>query len=344
MPKHHVVSIDFDGCYCAEIPVALSGFLEKNENFIDFLIKNTIKDYDGVTIMVGSNRQSLGLDGLNGTMKRFGSCYKPLHLLSEHLEVNFDGLLLSDIYLGKAPGETIKTFFATLEQLGLQDKILNLNDFSLLSENEILKPFYALSSRLFGDHDKINILYAQMHKLASDHPDAEIVFDFVDDQYVILEDIQQFFELYPALIPNTITLRLFQYGKDVFQPMAADAVTEEGALAADYGITGTGEIDGEYQETVKAMGEIAGEMQGNPRYKSGFHMAQCITPERLAKHCRPESPKAEAASSAVHKVPCSEHGFFAPTTTPTPCPEPSAADSALAARTESSSPNGSGVH
>ena len=136
-----------------------------------------------------------------------------------------------------------------------------------------------MSSSKFFAEDKINILYAQIHKVAADHPDDRIVFDFFDDRMDILEYLHTFFRKYPALIPNHVTLRLFQYQANVVTPMGEHTQNTDSTLSLNHGINGRGLIDIDYRQTVKNMGVLAEQLQ--PLKRGGYIMSNYITPELL---------------------------------------------------------------
>lgn len=137
------------------------------------------------------------------------------------------------------------------------------------------------------DKTKASILYAQMHRIASQHPGEEIIFDFYDDRADILDSLRTFFTEYPLFIPTNVTLRLHQYTSydmDVSKPFTSP-------------IKGTGRIDINYQKTIKLINSIITDIldatlasikNDDDRYYSetrlrGAHpVAKHMTPEILA--------------------------------------------------------------
>lgn len=104
----------------------------------------------------------------------------------------FDTTLLSDIYCDKEPGESY------------DNALKNYRDFKVSST---VREF----SRAVPESSKVDLLYMQFHKIASEHPNAEIIFDFIDDQEDILDALQPFFFDNSDLVPSNVTLRFYQY-------------------------------------------------------------------------------------------------------------------------------------
>jgi hypothetical protein len=64
------------------------------------------------------------------------------------------------------------------------------------------------------DESKLTLLYAQMWKIASEHPSDDICFDLYDDKEEILQNLKSFFSKNPELMPPNLTLNLYQYTGD----------------------------------------------------------------------------------------------------------------------------------
>jgi hypothetical protein len=61
------------------------------------------------------------------------------------------------------------------------------------------------------DRSKVTVVYAQMHRHASENPDDEVIFDFYDDQDKILDAVLHFYGTHTDLMPRNLTLRLYKY-------------------------------------------------------------------------------------------------------------------------------------
>ena len=65
------------------------------------------------------------------------------------------------------------------------------------------------------DDSKFTLLYAQLHKFASENPDVDIDYDFYDDRKNIFQPLHTVFKNYPHLLPKNVTLKMHEYrGRD----------------------------------------------------------------------------------------------------------------------------------
>ena len=294
--KIHISSLDYDGCLFTKttLPKSMDDYITNNRLLLE-RIAHAYSEFDKKLILVGSNRQSTDMDASNG-FRGTGSCFLAIDHISKHLGIEFDKFLLSDIYLGKNAGHTINTFLSVVNALNLQDKIFGLQEFMTLNDakflaekghSELVTVNGSVASKAFSE-DKINLIYAQMHKIASEHPDDEIVFDFYDDRTDILQSLFGFFDKFPTLVPKNVTLNGFLY--------AAGTETEP-FLCAE--CPGTGDIDTTYSQTVLKMGRIAQE-QDPYASKSGrpYRMSEYVTPELLQPSAQMEVEARFQASQA----------------------------------------------
>lgn len=228
-----VISLDYDGCLSREGASAddYGWVITQNQVFLDNLrVKND--DFKKTVVLVGSNRQSHGSDSSNHKKKLKGSRIEPpyesghifpaIQKVSAYLEATLDKFLLADIY-GNVPSGT--SF----------DRAVN-------------NPDGAHADWTF-DHTKVTVLYAQMHKLAMEHPQEEIIFDFYDDREDVRNKIFNFCTKYPQFVPKNLTLNLHHYaGKE---------------CQIEQSIKGTGLIDVCYRQSVKelAMVNLSSEFQ-----------------------------------------------------------------------------------
>lgn len=238
-----VISTDFDGCWFhnhGRLSEASRDPLIEHNPVILEKIKSKIKKggFDKVTFMIGSNRQSQPVDSRNSQYNSTPSCFYALNKICQHIrqaisrdtiEFSVDTYLLSDTFGSTSIGE-------------------NFNNALIHKQN------YKFSDWFF-DESKLTILYAQMHKIASENPDSKIRFSFYEDRYYqpqgklldpqdILHALMSFFKSNSDLIPNNITLTLHHYDGLNYTNVAR--------------ISGKGLIDEHYQNSIKTMVECAG--------------------------------------------------------------------------------------
>jgi hypothetical protein len=264
--------------------------------------------FDEKIFFVGSNRQSLDLDFVNGIQNGNGSSFLAMKHLSSHLSATLDPFLLADIYNKKDPGHSMTSFFDVIDELCLENKILTFEDFFEVQQQGHL----TVGQKNVDEHfafDKLNMLYAQLHKVAAENPTAKkIVFDFIDDKGDILRHLYFYFTEHSNLIPKNVQLRLFHYNGNIdengdeqegaVRPLTQDAYTEKGSLSDHYGFMGLGDIDVNYQQTVIDMGEIAAK-DGMPEAEGGYYMTELVTPEALTLWKANRASRVEAHGAGV---------------------------------------------
>lgn len=250
-----VLSFDFDGCLFNRgyVNSEDKDVVKSNEAFLE-AIKQENQEYTTVYSLVGSNRQSYNVDMANAWGK--GSCFPAIKTISDHLGTQLDTFLLADIF-GNLPAGT------------------SYNRATSAQKHEVEH-----SDWMF-DETKTTLIYAQIHKIANQHPNEPIVLDFYDDrgngaraEHDILEQLRDFYTKHHHLIPANVTLRLNHY--------AGAAVTMMNE------IKGTGFIDANYQQTVKDLSQ-----QATTDYNDG-HRA----PIHVALHAKPEELQNRKARSA----------------------------------------------
>lgn len=209
----NVISLDFDGCIFnrnyvySEFPDRL---IRHNQDFLDALSERiAAENFQKVWLMVGSNRQDVYTDLWNAARVNKGSCAPALQQLLaafksqpelKNIDIDIDRFLMGDLYGGHKPGTTFDL---------------------LLGGNTKLEGFPWLF-----DNSKFTLLYAQMHKLALENSDADIVFDFYDDNPLILQALFDFLEANKDFVPENLQLRLHQYDGDAisdnFKPIKGE--------------------------------------------------------------------------------------------------------------------------
>ena len=105
------------------------------------------------------------------------------------------------------------------------------------------------------DPSKITILYAQLHKMAIEHPDAQITFDFYEGNKVICDNLLHFMHKHPELIPHNINLRINHY--------------QNGTLSQHPPVVGKGPTDSNFRQTVKDMHHVL--IQSNEKETQANH-------------------------------------------------------------------------
>lgn len=236
--KINVRSFDFDGCLFNQRYIDLAGKEKRlevaNQDFLRRITKSMQSTKHGkfsqIILMVGSNRQSKSVDELNsytfsagGPARIKESCFSASNQLKQLIEERItipcclDKYLLADTYSDMPDG-------ANFEK-------------AVRGEKD------GFGEWLF-DASKLSILYAQMHKIASENPKAHITFDFYDDRKGILDGLSHFFRQNPLVMPKNLYLRLHHY---------------DGGDITNYKIIkGRGEIDFNYAANVLLMAQLAG--------------------------------------------------------------------------------------
>lgn len=251
-----VLSLDFDGCLfhtayvCSKNQHTSDRVIQCNKAFLDKL-RLEGDQYAKTITFIGSNRQSKQIDDFNHwspSRNYKGSCFPAIKTITAYLnkgkaDVRFDSFLLADIYGELEVGTSYK---------------------------------YATNKKYHGNHaawrfdeTKLSILYAQMQKIASEHKDEEIQFDFYDDRRDILETLKTYFEKNPKSIPQNITLNLDYYAGS----------TESLQLS----IKGTGEIDCHYKETIKSLGLKVSRQQCRDGYCNKIYFHKHVTDALIAE-------------------------------------------------------------
>jgi len=260
-----VNSVDFDGClfhagYCySELKDRL---IRTNPHFVDFILEQSKQEAaDEIIFIVGSNRQSEEIDRNNSNWVK-GSCFIALEELTKFFREKLTPLscfanryLLADDYDNVPHGENFSEFIKRYKKVAtpglcpsdLEDEgeDLGVPVTPEYDSDDDLPPLplppYKYGQWLFDD-SKISILYTQMHKLASENPNAEIVYNFYDDRWDIYQPLADFFKKHPDLIPANVKLNIYAYSGS---KTPGNIITLEGK----------GEIDFNYSNNLKLMAQ-----------------------------------------------------------------------------------------
>ena len=214
-----VASKDFDGCIFNVKnyhPSVDKDVIAHNLPLWNYLEQRRVS-FSKTYSMVGSARQSKGIDAEGSITRRTGSCFTAIQKIADHLSFTVEPFLLSDTW-GDLPAGT--------------------------SYNRLMGANFKKEKHHCNVYDdsKLTIVYAQIHHIATKHPEAAIVYDFYDDKFDILEKLFEFFSEFPEMLPASVTLCLHQYkGSEV------NAMEE---------INGIGKIDKDYRQTVVYMMEL----------------------------------------------------------------------------------------
>lgn len=269
-PRHAVVhSVDHDGClglpYSAPNRIALL-----HEPLITHLKDQYAqKAYTDGFVMIGSNRQDLKCEAINGLYNKNGLAYPQAYAFAKSLGFWFDPFLLSDITANQKAGFnlTLLRTMASKHGVKLHHDIVS---------DDFLKKLRAKKYPRFDySEDKVNIIYAQIHRAASALP-GRVDFYFYDNDHRILSSLRQFYQTFPILIPANVKLHLSHYDTD----NVGERPQHQGGILPDTltVIQGTGPIDENYRQTVSVMGDIAKREEGKVH---AFHLAEYLTPQLL---------------------------------------------------------------
>ncbi|QGN95540.1 hypothetical protein Psal071_01139 [Piscirickettsia salmonis] len=228
MTKKRFISLDFDGCLYNENidnarafhspgnpkeDLTLEHLITINQKLIDHL-DSQAKEFASSTVFLGSDRQDYKKEELNSN--REGQyCYPFMVDFAKKISAEFDSVLMADIYNDLAPGESFRQA---------------LQDYHSHEKHE-------QDPQTQPDPSKLTLLYAQMHKAATENPNDIVTYEFYDDRTDILLSLQEIFNSNPHMIPKNITLYLNHY----------DSVNLQNLLI----IQGEGNPDSQYQHTLK---------------------------------------------------------------------------------------------
>ncbi|MGQ3892297.1 hypothetical protein [Legionella sp. CNM-4043-24] len=230
MPLIQGISFEFNGCLLTQS--SKSNIIRDNKELLDGIRKASTR-YQSTTLFIGSYCQSIRDDRAHS--RDYGSIYPFFLQLAEHLGAKADRFLLASLYNNLSDEEIFDTALRRLNENhpGYDD--------SKLKGTPVFDWLY--------DDSKLSILYAQIHKFASEHPEDTLHFSFYDHNVTVLEGLQTFFHSYPYLLPGSLTLQLVHY---------QGAVDETGKkiiplITAYEPLTGTGTINREYHLAIKEM-------------------------------------------------------------------------------------------
>ena len=186
-------------------------------------IKIQVVQADQVVFMLGSNRQCYSFDEVNSKDKGTASIYKELDSLVKHLN--------DTLFLGK-----IK-----LDKFSLAD-LYDKDSHSGKHFKKILNGELPGTINAF-DKNKINIIYAFLHRIAKKHENSDIVVNLWDDLESIIKIIKRFYTENSDLLQHNVQLNLCRYN---------------GKLQKTKTLSGTGVIDQNYKQNTVLMAAMCG--------------------------------------------------------------------------------------
>ncbi|MGQ3888607.1 hypothetical protein ACQUW5_06185 [Legionella sp. CNM-1927-20] len=261
-----VSAIDHDGCFGlpnilpADVATAHASTIEHLKNLDESRVHY---------VTSSSNRQSIRLDSINALYNQNNLAFPIARALAKTMGAWFDPLLLADINANRKPGFTINSAINNLLAKGVNPLIERVSDEDLTALINCSQ-----SSFIFSE-DKVNIVYAQMHRIALLHPKSPIQYNVYDDLHQqVLQPLSQFYNKYPMLIPKNVKLSIYY-----FNTACEVSRYERNLPSLFHTINGQGLIDSHYYTTVNAMGEIAKQEEGATLSK--YYMHKYMTPSRI---------------------------------------------------------------
>lgn len=230
----YVASLDYDGClansYSPDVDSSdPNSIVNNNKILLSTIINSNNTESFPVTLMVGSLRQDLALNRINQSKNQNGCCFKAMNALANHPDYKkyfyLDKYLLADTDFSYPHGHY----------------------FNLAIDESIVYHYYSKQHR--SDPTKKRLLYAQMHKIASENPKTNITFDFYDDKLNILRDLDNYFNVkHPELRPHNVKFNCKQWkllDKKIVNISSAQLDKPGGA------------IDFNYEKNIKLMANLS---------------------------------------------------------------------------------------
>jgi hypothetical protein len=280
------VSLDADGCIFnpafRESDQTMEKLFEHNQLLLDKIQHLKVDKVECVGY-IGSNRQSLMTDCMNQRVNRKLSCFVAIPRIYQKLSIKFDNVLIADIEAHKEPG---CSFDAAIDLITDNGQDLDGKNSWFLAMEKL--PAIQAHANWSFDNTKVSILYAQMHKLATENPDAEILFNFFDDKEEILDALTAYFSD-GVMMPSNVKLALYSYDGDKLE------------LKSPL-IQGQGIVDMSYQDTIRKMMKLAVEQAEN--IKKGVYVHEVLRDQFVKERksfVKPVSASSNPLSMFHHK-------------------------------------------
>lgn len=270
--KINVISVEFNDCLYSQgykfynkkksLDIENPFFLTNNR-FISRLAENiTDGNFAQAHLLIGSSRQDPYTDRDQSYLDETPSCVYSFGTLTEALTKSVynnqskcrvipDEFLLGDVYFQQ---QDYSTFDAIQKSYDREGKFTPAFTQQVDTRNKAL-----------FDSSYVSLLYAQIHKLASQHPNDDIEFDYYHADGQTLNDLHNFFTQHSSLIPDNVRLKLHQYKgefEDKFKPGSQTELVErkdELLIQSTFeDILGNGAIDYNYRRNTIRLAESAG--------------------------------------------------------------------------------------
>ncbi len=202
----YAYAFDYDGCLCHEKFVAQCRHLldvqtpdpdivVHNRRLLDTINAQAMPTSQKI-VLLASLRQSHLLDRALYASERLtvlGSAFTAITHIATALDAKLDDLLWADVLHARTPGTAFKRSLAASANTVIHD------DCKIIGADSAY------------DHSKCGIVYAQLHKLALDHPQYPLIYHLYDNNERILSAISHFFTKQPVLLPPHTSLQLYHY-------------------------------------------------------------------------------------------------------------------------------------
>jgi len=219
-----VFSADYDGSFSqkrfnsTDIDILIS----ENDKLLKYVIATRTNKKRPIILMVGSNRQDHSRNRFCADTNKNGCCFRAMEQLANH--PRYRKIFSLDKYL-------------------LADTDNHLPAGTCFDE---ARKWGKTHFKFIGDEYKIRLLYAQMHRIASQYPNARIRFIFSDDRLDILNLVNNFFYvLHPELRPHNVDLYCLPWSE-------RDRSLRERPKEISPG----GEIDFNYEKNIRTMAHL----------------------------------------------------------------------------------------
>lgn len=242
--------------------------------FLDFSNRHTnLEDFGNVGGDAGSCFAFLGV------LKKFikDELAKSSRAASEH--IHLDLFSLDDLYKKQRIGTT---FTNALKLPGVcnskgRPTLYNTDAAELDKLHQKAAEEENLSSLKYKyDDSKITLLYAQIHHIAQQHPEAKINFNFYDDRPDLCILLHTIYAHWHSLLPRQVKLNIFNYMPEL------EKIKNDEPKFNYLGIQGSGAVDDAYQMNAEYLFYILEEILGNARILPTKENPALIAPVTIA--------------------------------------------------------------
>lgn len=266
-----VTALDFDGCIAPRhFSIPKEEYLDSERKLLAYLTQNNTR-----VILSGSNRTTPKLDENNAGFNRAGSFNVFPWFTNE--ERTFDPFLLHDLWATHpdgtpfSPGETIENIKPLFSDEDWTQGFINYGrSYGSIKDKEAFSLFSTDHEDKIWMKDKINLVYAHIHYMATIHPKTQITYQLIDDKTTILSSLSDFYNEHPELVPSNLQIQFIRKGdvnihpiknrpsEERFKSHYSHQVIRKSANLSEAErdqsiIQGTGIIDYNFRETVKLL-------------------------------------------------------------------------------------------